>query len=100
MYLRFYDEVDAKGNVLVGYGNKKLKYYHLPQEVRQPCEYRLAEFVLGHVRLEPLKTIGRKQVSRMYTEFVDEEESKRKYGVKNKPTDRPNLIEEYESQYM
>ena len=34
----------------------------------------------------------------MYTEFVDREESKRKYGVENRPTDKPNLILEYETQ--
>ena len=29
------------------------KYYHLPAETRQPLEYRLADCVLGHVRLDP-----------------------------------------------
>ena len=90
LYLRFYEEADNKGKALLGYGNARCKYYHLPESVSQPCEYRLAESVLGHVRLDPIKKIGRREVSRMYKEFVDRDVHA------TKPTDRTNLIEMHE----
>ena len=53
LFLRLYEEVDKSGKILSGYGNHNCKYYHLPAETRQPLEYRLADCVLGHVRLDP-----------------------------------------------
>jgi len=68
LLIRTYDEVNARGKILSGHGNRGRAYLHLPLLVDSPLDYYLSQHVLGHIRLKPVETIDGSVVSRMYKE--------------------------------